>query len=61
MPNLFVFNHQIKSDSYAFKQKVCRTLLVTDMRIVFKNDKNRDKNDKKIEYRMITFTAMGEF
>ena len=34
---------------------------VKDMRIVFKNDKNRDKNNKKIEYRMITFTAMGEF
>ena len=34
---------------------------VKDTKIVFKNDKNRDKNDKKIEYRMITFTAMGEF
>jgi hypothetical protein len=28
---------------------------VKDMRIVFKNDKNRGKNEKKIEYRMITF------
>ena len=34
---------------------------VKDMRIVFKNDKNMGKNKKKIEYRMITFTAMGEF
>ena len=34
---------------------------VKDMRIVFKNDKNRDKENNKIEYRMITFTAMGEF
>ena len=34
---------------------------VKDMRIVFKNDKNRDKDNNKIEYRMITFTAMGEF
>ena len=30
------------------------------MRIVFKNDKNRNHNNEKIEYRMVTFTAMGE-
>jgi hypothetical protein len=33
---------------------------VKDMRIVFKNDKNRNHNNEKIEYRMVTFTAMGE-
>jgi len=34
---------------------------VKDMIIVFTNDTNRDKNQEKIEYRMITFTALGEF
>lgn len=33
---------------------------IKDMRIVFKNDKNRNHNNEKIEYRMVTFTAMGE-
>ena len=30
------------------------------MGIVFKNDKNRNHNNEKFEYRMVTFTAMGE-
>ena len=33
---------------------------VKDMRIVIKNDKNRNHNNEKFEYRMVTFTAMGE-
>ena len=33
---------------------------VKDMGIVFKNDKNRNHNNEKFEYRMVTFTAMGE-
>jgi hypothetical protein len=34
---------------------------VKDMRIVFQNDKNRDKSGNKLEYRMISFTVMGDF
>ena len=33
---------------------------VNDMRIVFKNDKNLDKNGNKMEYRMIVFSALGQ-
>ena len=33
---------------------------VKDMRIVFKNDKNRNHNNEKFEYRMVIFIVMGE-
>lgn len=33
---------------------------VSDMRIVFKNDKNVNKNGNKMEYRMIVFSALGQ-
>jgi len=33
---------------------------VRDMKIVLKNDKSRDSENKRIEYRLVVFSAMGE-